>query len=109
MARGTIFAEVPSRRMKRRDEQGSRALDESMKPATGQKVMSHRGIALMIALLVALAFCTGAWAEPLDLITNSNLKAYAESELAHGAPSIPVASRALVPGGAPAPARRQEG
>ena len=57
--------------------------------------MSHRGIALIIALPIALAFCTGAWAEPLDLITNSNLKAYAESELAHGAPSIPVASRAL--------------
>ncbi|MFA4948785.1 MAG: tetratricopeptide repeat protein [Candidatus Krumholzibacteriia bacterium] len=57
--------------------------------------MSHRGIALTIAVLGALAFCTGAGAQSLETITNANLKAYTESELAHGAPSIPVTSRVL--------------
>jgi tetratricopeptide (TPR) repeat protein len=57
--------------------------------------MSQRGIALTIAVLSAFAFCTGARAQSLDAITNANLKAYTESELAHGAPSIPVTSRAL--------------
>jgi tetratricopeptide (TPR) repeat protein len=66
-----------------------------MKLAAGQKVMSHREIALAIAVLSALAFCTDAGAQSLDLITNANLKAYTESELASGAPSIPVTSRAL--------------
>jgi tetratricopeptide (TPR) repeat protein len=57
--------------------------------------MSHKGTALIIAALCALAICTDAGAQSLDAITNANLRAYAESELAHGAPSIPVASRAL--------------
>ncbi len=57
--------------------------------------MSHRRIAFSIAVLCALAICTDAGAESLDAITNSNLRAYAERELAAGAPSIPVVSRAL--------------
>ncbi|MCX5753876.1 MAG: tetratricopeptide repeat protein [Candidatus Krumholzibacteria bacterium] len=57
--------------------------------------MLHRGIALTVAVLSALAFCTGAGAQSLEIITNANLKAYTASELAHGAPSIPVTSRAL--------------
>ena len=57
--------------------------------------MWHRGITLAIGIACTLAFCTGARAESLETITNANLKAYTESELAHGAPSIPVTSRAL--------------
>jgi tetratricopeptide (TPR) repeat protein len=57
--------------------------------------MSHRGIALAIAVLGALAFCTDAGAQSLDAITNADLRAYTEVELARGAPSIPVTSRAL--------------
>jgi tetratricopeptide (TPR) repeat protein len=57
--------------------------------------MSHRRIAFAFAVLCALAICTDAGAESLDAITNANLRAYAERELAAGAPSIPVVSRAL--------------
>jgi tetratricopeptide (TPR) repeat protein len=57
--------------------------------------MSHRRTAFSVVALCVLAICTGAGAESLDAITNANLKAYAERELAAGAPSIPVVSRAL--------------
>ncbi len=57
--------------------------------------MWHRGTTLAIGIVCTLAFCTGVRAESLETITNANLKAYTESELAHGAPSIPVTSRAL--------------
>jgi len=57
--------------------------------------MAHGRIAFAAVLLGALAFCTGAGAESLDAIANTNLEAYTEGELASGAPSIPVSSRAL--------------
>jgi tetratricopeptide (TPR) repeat protein len=66
-----------------------------VKLTIGQQVMSHRGIALAAALLGSLAFCTNAAPNSLDLIPNETLRAYAESELEYGAPSIPVASRIL--------------
>ena len=57
--------------------------------------MSYRGMALSAIFLGVLAFCTEAAANSLDLITNETLKAYTESELESGAPSIPVTSRIL--------------
>jgi tetratricopeptide (TPR) repeat protein len=57
--------------------------------------MSYRGVALSAIFLGVLAFCTEAAANSLDLITNETLKAYTESELESGAPSIPVTSRIL--------------
>ncbi len=57
--------------------------------------MSYRQIAFAATFLCVLATCTDAGAESLDAITNANLRAYTERELAAGAPSIPVASRAL--------------
>ncbi|MDD4858510.1 MAG: hypothetical protein PHD74_10475, partial [Candidatus Krumholzibacteria bacterium] len=57
--------------------------------------MSHRIIVFAAAFAVVLAFCTSAVPKSLDLITNDTLKAYAESELEYGAPSIPAASTLL--------------
>ena len=66
-----------------------------VKDTIGQMVMSHRGMAVTIALLGILAFCTSAVPKSLDLVENETLKAYTENELESGAPSIPVTSRVL--------------
>jgi len=57
--------------------------------------MSHRVIAVTIALLGILAFCTSAVPKSLDLIENETVKAYTAKEIESGAPSIPVSSRIL--------------
>lgn len=57
--------------------------------------MAHRIPTLMLALAGLFAFCTKAESKSLDLVQNPSVRAYAEAELAAGAPSSPIASQLI--------------